>query len=1179
MEGSMKKRIIAFLLMLVMLVGTFGVYPVVISAEAPTEQTVGMAFTSEKTDVWKMDKLLTVAPHTFEVWMKVAEGETGSGNGRVGNVFNNFIGSGNSTICFDIHNGGKPRLYWGNTGNSSASVTFNTDVRTGEWLHLAVVFDESAGEVHCYIDGALVETKTTTSKYDTARDLATLFSLGGDNRPYNTTYYFHGSMAGFSAYGDALDADTIADIYANGPALENESIICAYDLPTRPEGNCIEDVSGKGYSMYITDPTVNTPVDDGTDDGEEGGGSSDSPDTDAIPGATVSTSRPTDYAYSFAVVGDTQYLVENDVKRGTDNNGVLYDWIVANKDAKKIKYVFGLGDITDDRTDVAQWEHAKAGISKLDGILPYYLIRGNHDNSDSFNSYFGNPAYTSQFKDPDIEDQTKCFFEPGRIDNAYTKFTVGETKYLVMLLDYGANDDVLAWAGSVIESNPTYRVIINTHGYLSSDGSPLDNETYSPDPDGSSTLNNGVEMWEKLMSKHMNIALVLCGHDPYAKNSSIMMLRTRGEHKNVVTQLLIDPQSLDWDNPNTADDDNDQQYGMVAMLYFSEDGKKVWVEYISTALTTEENGDYLYRAENQFSFDLILDEGKDIAKVALVAKNGLCETYRIYFTNGSYNDYTVSVEDITATGSPISLGTNGNWWIGETDLGIAAGEGATPPTDTSVGKTFTSSEADVWKMNNLLTVAPHTFEVWMRVAEGEAGTNGKGRVGNIFNNYIGSGSDTICFDIYDGGKPRLFWGKPTSGNTSVTFDTDVRTGEWLHLAVVFDEASLKMHCYINGTLVQTKSAAAGYDTSRVLNTVFSLGGENRPYSRTYYFHGGMASFSAYGDALDADAIANIYKNGIDLDSKSIICAYDLVNPPMGGAYKDLSGEGNTMYNADPTVSVPVVKNGISGASLSIGKDLSVLYAVTLANGNDGKYTMKFTFDGVESTVDTVTVIDGVYYFVFSGVSPEKMGENIRAELLYNGTVVATKYSYSVKEYASYWLGRSDVTAELRQLLTDLLAYGAAAQTYKGYKTYELVNAEIDGIGTAGNATPDSTDKTNVKADGYTGENLVVAGGVRFATVNRLYLTLKKTEGVSVRVDGEEVSFLGNTVYTDGIFANELDKTVTFEIYVDGELAQTVTYSISAYVYAVMNEGDANAELAIALYNYGASAAAYAAALY
>ena len=69
-----------------------------------------------------------------------------------------------------------------------------------------------------------------------------------------------------------------------------------------------------------------------------------------------------DYVYSFALVGDTQNLnyidaqnyaaakAENPDLTYADytaaNMRTLYSWIIANKDAKNIQYVMGLGDIT-----------------------------------------------------------------------------------------------------------------------------------------------------------------------------------------------------------------------------------------------------------------------------------------------------------------------------------------------------------------------------------------------------------------------------------------------------------------------------------------------------------------------------------------------------------------------------------------------------------------------------------------------------------------------------------------------------------------------------------------------------------------------------------------------------------------------------------------------------------------
>ena len=48
--------------------------------------------------------------------------------------------------------------------------------------------------------------------------------------------------------------------------------------------------------------------------------------------------------YSFAVIGDIQTLAWFDQREGTTYTKKLVDWILNNKDDRKIEYVFGLGD-------------------------------------------------------------------------------------------------------------------------------------------------------------------------------------------------------------------------------------------------------------------------------------------------------------------------------------------------------------------------------------------------------------------------------------------------------------------------------------------------------------------------------------------------------------------------------------------------------------------------------------------------------------------------------------------------------------------------------------------------------------------------------------------------------------------------------------------------------------------
>lgn len=267
------------------------------------------------------------------------------------------------------------------------------------------------------------------------------------------------------------------------------------------------------------------------------------------------------YSHSICVVGDTQILTN----RYHDDFPKIYDWILDNKEEKKIEYVIGVGDIC--HTSVTEeWEVAKAGISKLDGVIPYSLAKGseNHDASYMLNKYFYNDTYMDGFGG---------FYKEGQVENAWRVFRAGNIDYLNVVLDFGASDAVLEWAGEVIAAHPNHKVIINTHCYLYSDGE-LQNYTHSASPHysevGTGSKNNGNEIWDKLVSKYENIFLVLCGH--YV-TEQIVVNQRQGIHGNTVTEMLVNPQGVDADEGAT---------GMVATLYFSEDGKNMDVEYYST---------------------------------------------------------------------------------------------------------------------------------------------------------------------------------------------------------------------------------------------------------------------------------------------------------------------------------------------------------------------------------------------------------------------------------------------------------------------------------------------------------------------------------------------------------------------------------------------------------------------
>ena len=333
------------------------------------------------------------------------------------------------------------------------------------------------------------------------------------------------------------------------------------------------------------------------------------------------------YAYSIAVVGDTQSLVKKDLTNGTNYMSEIYKWLAANVDAKKIEYVLGVGDITEytenfdsnfdgSWTYAEEWDHAKAAITLLDGKVPYSLCRGGgHDTTKKFNEYFGShSAFTGNISGT---------YTAGDYTSTYSTFEVGNVKYLLLTLDWNPSDSILAWAENIVKSNPDRRVIITTHSYLNKDGTLHGSSTsHSAVPD----TNNGVDIWNKLVSKYDNIQLVISGHD---SSANIVSRQDARESGSVVTSLLVDPQTFDSQNNGAT--------GMVCMLYFSADGNQMNVEWYSTVRNQ------YYKSSNQYTLNLAeipTEDGGIVTKYGVIpAKYTNADDYPfLTFVDGEFKD-------------------------------------------------------------------------------------------------------------------------------------------------------------------------------------------------------------------------------------------------------------------------------------------------------------------------------------------------------------------------------------------------------------------------------------------------------------------------------------------------------------------------------------------------------------
>jgi len=195
------------------------------------------------------------------------------------------------------------------------------------------------------------------------------------------------------------------------------------------------------------------------------------------------------------------------------------EWIVDNKEELNIKFVIHLGDVVNDGYSEIQWNNADTSMSLLDGVVSYLIIPGNHDyespglkgtkDSMKFNTYF--PYWRF-----DIYDWYGGHYPKEGNDNSYGLFEVDDKEFLVIGLEFCPTDEVIEWSDNILKENEDKEVILFTHAYLNEDNTRINTGDWSDCSNWEycrmCSGNNGETIWNKLVSKHSNIIMVLCGH-------------------------------------------------------------------------------------------------------------------------------------------------------------------------------------------------------------------------------------------------------------------------------------------------------------------------------------------------------------------------------------------------------------------------------------------------------------------------------------------------------------------------------------------------------------------------------------------------------------------------------------------------------------------------------------------
>jgi hypothetical protein len=169
-------------------------------------------------------------------------------------------------------------------------------------------------------------------------------------------------------------------------------------------------------------------------------------------------------------------------------------WIVNNTAARNIVFVTHEGDLVQNPGDTIEWERANASMSLLDGVVPYGMGPGNHDQPTMlYNQYFPFTRYQSQpWYGGHYQD---------RNDNNYQIFSGGGMNFVIVHLEFCPSAGAVAWADSIFKAHPDRIGMLTTHGYL--------NESAQRSVSGCLDTQY---LWDGLAVPNPNLHFMLSGH-------------------------------------------------------------------------------------------------------------------------------------------------------------------------------------------------------------------------------------------------------------------------------------------------------------------------------------------------------------------------------------------------------------------------------------------------------------------------------------------------------------------------------------------------------------------------------------------------------------------------------------------------------------------------------------------
>lgn len=234
----------------------------------------------------------------------------------------------------------------------------------------------------------------------------------------------------------------------------------------------------------------------------------------------------------------------------------MLEWVAAHHEEENIVAVLHVGDVTQ-QNNARQWTAARKSFAVLDGEVPYFITLGNHDLGDYGAANTRETLFNGHFQLGQNSLNEAAFvasFEEGRLDNAAYQIDVNGETLLILALEFGPRDRVIAWAKQVVSETPHERAILLAHDFIDEisrldthDGRPArTNRLTIASPTKfrlanpvDESINCGTDVWSKLVQPHDRFQFVFNGHygDYVEASENGELLRSR---KDIATGYRAD---------------------------------------------------------------------------------------------------------------------------------------------------------------------------------------------------------------------------------------------------------------------------------------------------------------------------------------------------------------------------------------------------------------------------------------------------------------------------------------------------------------------------------------------------------------------------------------------------------------------------------------------------------------